>query len=274
MVGVTRAPTYGGPHQTKEISVKLKFVLLSLILSLMGQIGRADPMAVHGMFVFGERDTYLSHLPMFHAPHDYQVILKVSFQSSHTNHIYQRLNHTTDSTFTLVPQPMDLTEVIAGTKTSFTADLYDGHFERGGKKLGSLVVDIEKIIVAAKLDADRVHPEDTRFIAFGERGEYFVAHLIDGKPSFDFIANSNQPIIFDNFSGCRTRICKPEDQGPFRDLVLDSTLPVVISQPATSQTSEVPANNSRIGANPATTSYGYFVDLQDVIYVEEEELSH
>src|SRR5215210_610404 len=48
--------------------------------------GRGAALGVHGMLVFGGQRTedafrspvYASHLPMFMAPHDFQVILKVS----------------------------------------------------------------------------------------------------------------------------------------------------------------------------------------------------
>jgi hypothetical protein len=34
--------------------------------------------AVHGMLMVGEARVLMSHLPMFHAPHDYQIILETS----------------------------------------------------------------------------------------------------------------------------------------------------------------------------------------------------
>ena len=36
------------------------------------------PAAVHGMAMFGDKSIYLSHMPMFAAPHNAQVILEVS----------------------------------------------------------------------------------------------------------------------------------------------------------------------------------------------------
>lgn len=41
-----------------------------------------DEPGVHGMLVVGEHSVYLSHLPMFGPPHDYQVILEVVFTTS------------------------------------------------------------------------------------------------------------------------------------------------------------------------------------------------
>ncbi|MGE3974950.1 MAG: hypothetical protein AB7F59_10530 [Bdellovibrionales bacterium] len=57
----------------------LKILAMTLSLSMTAQ---ADPPSTHGMVVFGKNATYVSHLPMFHAPHDYQLVMKVSFSGA------------------------------------------------------------------------------------------------------------------------------------------------------------------------------------------------
>jgi hypothetical protein len=37
--------------------------------------------AVHGMLMVGEARVLMSHLPMFHAPHDQQIILETSLSA-------------------------------------------------------------------------------------------------------------------------------------------------------------------------------------------------
>ena len=39
-----------------------------------------DTTGVHGMWLVGESPVYVSHLPMFMVPHNYQVILKVTLE--------------------------------------------------------------------------------------------------------------------------------------------------------------------------------------------------
>jgi len=39
-----------------------------------------DRPAVHGMLLVGTNALYVSHLPMFHAPHDYQALAEVALQ--------------------------------------------------------------------------------------------------------------------------------------------------------------------------------------------------
>ena len=55
-----------------------------LITALLGGAfnAQADRPSVHGMLLFGKENLYASHLPMFHAPHDYQVIFKLNLSSN------------------------------------------------------------------------------------------------------------------------------------------------------------------------------------------------
>ena len=44
--------------------------------------GGDDTTGVHGMLLFGEDVVYLSHLPMFMSPHNFQVLLEVGFDDA------------------------------------------------------------------------------------------------------------------------------------------------------------------------------------------------
>lgn len=61
----------------------MKKPMLVLAAALLAGAAVAAPQGVthgtHGMALFGGKDAlYTSHLPMFHAPHDYQLVLQVS----------------------------------------------------------------------------------------------------------------------------------------------------------------------------------------------------
>jgi hypothetical protein len=47
-----------------------------------GGTGADDTTGVHGMLLFGEDVVYLSHLPMFMSPHNFQVLLEVGFDDA------------------------------------------------------------------------------------------------------------------------------------------------------------------------------------------------
>jgi hypothetical protein len=147
------------------------------------------------MLVFGDKVTYASHLPMFHHPHDYQLVMKIEFKapagsSPLTLSTYEQLKAQGKTLFTIEPEVMDLSKVMSGTITSFEANLYDGHFERGGKNLGPVIVNVKTFLVNKKLNP--AEAEKNEYLLFGEQAEFFLVHLINGKPSFDLVAKSSQ----------------------------------------------------------------------------------
>lgn len=176
----------------------IKGVLTKLLLGLtliVSGAAKADPPSVHGMLVFGDKVTYASHLPMFHHPHDYQLVMKVKFHAPDRREpgvlaAYKLLKAKGKTLFTIEPKPMDLTKVMSGEITHFAALLYDGHFERGGTPIGAVTVQVETFLVNKKLDP--AEPEKNEYLLFGEKAEFFLVHLINGKPSFDLVAKTSQ----------------------------------------------------------------------------------
>jgi hypothetical protein len=238
--------------------------LCIVLLTASGGTARADHPAVHGMLLFGDNADYASHLPMFHSPHDYQLLLKLNLEDQageKTLVSYQAAKKNTTEYFTLVPETMDLTKVINGTKTTFTAKIYQGHFERGGKELGVVKVGVEKIIFSAKLNG-QASPSQTKYLVFGESGEYFAAHLIQGKPSFDAILNVDQPYVL-NQNSCRRRLCPDGEMVP----VLDSSLPISLN--VTQLQKDIPSAGEYLGHLGGTQAR-----IQKLLYLEEEELAH
>ena len=115
---------------------------------------RTDRPATHGMLIVGNKTIYLSHLPMFHAPHDYQVIVEARFHAPQgdpqATYVADR-TRTGTPIYTLVPQPFVLPDVIKG-KRSFTATIFRGHFERGGTPIAANVtVDIVRVLLFKQL---------------------------------------------------------------------------------------------------------------------------
>src|SRR5215218_7768508 len=68
----------------------------------------------HGMLLIGTTPAYLSHLPMFMAPHDFQVILEVAFTGAgdpQARYIQDR-QHTGTKLYTFSPaQKWDINEL-------------------------------------------------------------------------------------------------------------------------------------------------------------------
>ena len=237
----------------------LKTIFL-LAGALLTSVANADPIATHGMLLFGNQATYASHLPMFHAPHDYQVILKLRLADNpraQTLLAYEQAKADGNKLFTMVPTPMDLTKVIAGELKEFNATIFVGHFERGGQKLGSVQVEVEKSLFSAKLNGDQPDQQLERYVVFGEKGEYFGAHVIAGKPSFDSIVQV-APVM--NLSTpCNTGACLPPLQIP------DSSLPMSVS---------ALEGLPEIGDGLSNPEGGQNTTIKDILYLEVDELSH
>lgn len=243
--------------------MKIKTIITTLLLAA-ATAAQADAPTVHGMFLFGDKVTYVSHLPMFHSPHDYQLIMKVELAdlaNSKAMIAYEALKIEEPAFFTISPEVMDLTEVMTGLKTQFTAKLYHGHFERGGKNLGSVVVHVQKIVLSSKLNPKT--EEQNQYFVFGEGNEYFGAHLIQGKPSYDTIVKLKKPYTL-KFTHCRTRVCDNPLEIPINDDQLPLTLPKVILDRNID-----PKNGDQIGS-----FNGVLSDILNVLYFEQDELSH
>ena len=59
----------------------MKYFILGLLgLLVSGSMANADVPTTHGMLLFGNETVYASHLPMFHSPHDYQLILELDLE--------------------------------------------------------------------------------------------------------------------------------------------------------------------------------------------------
>jgi hypothetical protein len=239
--------------------MNLKTIFL-LAGALLTSAANADPIATHGMLLFGKQATYASHLPMFHAPHDYQVILKlrlVDHPRQRTLLAYEQAKADGNKLFTLVPTPLDLTKVISGELTTFYAQLFAGHFERGGTELGSVRAHVEKVLFSAKLKDDQPDQQLERYVVFGENGEYFGAHIIAGKPSFDSIVQVAP--VMNLRTPCNTRLCVPPLQIP------DSSLPMSVS---------AHEGLPEIGDGLSNPEGGENTTIRDILYLEVDELSH
>jgi hypothetical protein len=193
--------------------------LLSLLLFLSTN-AFADTPSVHGMVLFGDQTIYASHLPMFHAPHDYQAVFQVKLQNTKTIAAYEAEKERGQSLFTIAPERMDLTQVISRKKTKFSAALFSGHFEQGGKNLGPVQVEVEEVLLGNKLDP-RARAKANEYLVFGKDGSYFAVHLVVGQPNFDAIVQVQQPAR--PARPCRGLNC-PEFGAPISDAELPLTL--------------------------------------------------
>jgi hypothetical protein len=171
-------------------SFQAALVLGSLALSFKSTPGFAssDKPSIHGMLMVGQKSIYLSHLPMFHTPHDYQVIIEVTLRGSGNpaDQYFQDRLSSNKTVYTLVPDSaFVLPEKIQKLET-FQATIYRGHFERNGTPIiRNILVDIKKVIYFKKFDKNENIKANYEAILFGDQDEQFVAHKISACPDFD-----------------------------------------------------------------------------------------
>lgn len=153
---------------------------------------------MHGMVLFTDGvELYASHLPLYHAPHDYQLIYRVETRYEkelirwltvqESDSIPQYLN----SMITLLPAKFDLNKLIAGQTFSVPSQLFFGHFERGGKKwLKDENFKFVSLVYKRALSSTQ-HVSQPRWQrinkATNEQGIQILVHQIQASPSFDAI---------------------------------------------------------------------------------------
>lgn len=167
-------------------------VLLLTVLPILANaqekhnVHSVDKPSTHGMLIFGKNKIYAYHLPMFHSPHDYQIILELELDDAAKElFVKDQQSNTEYTTYTIEPETFVLPQRIA-KGNSFTANLYRGHFERGGKNIASKIkVNIKDIIVLKKFQTNLKRTTAGSFVLFGNDKEQFMVHQLTAKPDFD-----------------------------------------------------------------------------------------
>ncbi len=148
----------------------------------------------HNMVALGHDTVFLSHLPMFMAPHDAQLILEVGLTRDGADAVpvwtAERDAHPDERLYTVFPEKFALSSLYRPdppARTTFRATVFRGHLERGGEAidaLSDLIVDIRSVVFAARFGgADK--PDDLTYFLFGRGSERFLAHTIRQAPDFD-----------------------------------------------------------------------------------------
>lgn len=154
-----------------------------------------DKPSIHGMLVVGTQALYLSHLPMFHTPHDYQVIVEATFRPGVMAQYRQDARAHPDALYTVAPTRTAVLAELIREGATFTVDLYRGHFERGGVSIAKNVdVSVQRVVHFRRFEPG-ASPDPTRWIGFGRRGEAFLVHRIEGAPDMDQVVQLDRPAV-------------------------------------------------------------------------------
>lgn len=135
---------------------------------------------VHGMLVFGRH--YLSHIPMFHVPHDYQIVMDARLEHPQ---LPEDANFG-DRLHTFVPDKFSLGDLLNGKIDEIEGTLYEGNFEKDGKPLlEGVKAHVEEILHSHHLDQGSQGPQQLEYLLYGDRKDTYLIHPIEGNAGFD-----------------------------------------------------------------------------------------
>lgn len=175
--------------------MKRLILILAGALLLAGGAHAAKPTyGQHGMALFGGKDAlYASHLPMFHAPHDYQVVLRVHLADAAQDQALRQALDGKTALWTVAPENFELDRLApkaATPLTRFKADMVEGHFEQGGttRMAGAMVV-VDQVLVFRQLSSVMKTRGSARYLRVGR----YLVKEIDSRPDFDHIVALSGP---------------------------------------------------------------------------------
>jgi hypothetical protein len=149
-------------------------------------------MGTHGMVLFGGAEgLYASHMPMFHTPHDVQVILRLRVEDDGIEQSIRPQLATKPALWSIEPEKFDLSRLHKDHKeplNSFQAKVYEGHFERGGKvRFERVRFRVESTVLFNQLDPTKRASLSPQFLLAGKGREQFLIKHLDQRPDVDLI---------------------------------------------------------------------------------------
>jgi hypothetical protein len=152
-------------------------------------------MGTHNMLVVGEDPVYLSHLPMFMVPHDFQVLVQVTFadggRDPQAEYVADRRQRESN-VYTFSPEQFAITGLVEPAakpaRQSFRGGLFRGHLERGGVPLAEDVgVSVQQVVHFRRFERPGARPATLTYLLFGAGAALFLAHFITRPPDFDHV---------------------------------------------------------------------------------------
>ena len=148
--------------------------------------------ARHNMLAFGRNTLFLSHFPMFMAPHDTQIVLEAVPENA-TGSLEkvwsdERASHPDVRFYVMRPERFSLSTLHTPAppeRSSFAATLFRGGDE-AIPELTDVTVRVTDVIYAKRFDASG-KPTDLTYRLFGRGEELFLAHVVSEPPDFDQI---------------------------------------------------------------------------------------
>jgi len=153
---------------------------------------------LHGMLLFGGPDgLYAAHLPMFHAPHDRQVLLSLRLADPALDAQMRRTLGEHPTLWTLVPEQFELARLAPGAAQPlkrFRADIVEGHFERDGTpRHQGVMVEVLRVERYRVLKPALKPVREAHYRPVGAGSTWFLVKDIGARPDFDHVVAVRGP---------------------------------------------------------------------------------
>ena len=190
-------------HKYQFSFFAIMFVIISSNIWAQEEVKEPPPldpkfMGTHGMVIISNDYTlYASHLPTYNVPHNAQIIYSLDVGNAALIHLVRDAD-----LVTIKPKPFNLEHLIRGNELTITADVYMGHFERGGLLTFSDVsIKLKKQLYLRMLDApDKSHIRQQYDSVELNGNARILVHQIQTAPSYDHL------VLFYENKGCVTNI--------------------------------------------------------------------
>jgi len=150
----------------------------------------AGRVGAHGMVLAGDaQNAVLSHIPMYAAPHDVQLVVQGKLIAVAGHPLPATFS---DRAYTFLPERTSLDALRNGVTRELRGTVYLGNFEQGGRPVASNVrfavdhvVHQHLLVAQPAADAGSSANGDLTYLVFGSRAHAFAVHAIAAAPSFD-----------------------------------------------------------------------------------------
>jgi len=145
---------------------------------------------VHGMVLVSHSSKiYASHLPLYHKPHDYQILYKLDVKDVALVQLVRDM-----PMVTIKPEKFNLQRLIRGEKMALKADVYEGHFEREGTVVyEGMTLNFDKQLYVRQLkELDEPNRKQVYDVVDVSKDSKIYVHQIQKAPSYDQLLHIDQ----------------------------------------------------------------------------------
>ena len=166
------------------------FVILTTQISLAEDVKELPPLdpkfvGIHGMVLLHHSSTIMaSHLPMYKSPHNIQLVYKLEVKDLALVQLVRDAG-----LVTMKPKAFNIQRLLRGEELTVKADVYMGHFERGGMlTYENIDITFEKLIYSRILDDLKPSSAKQEYTAVTLRKTTrLLVHNIQKSPSYDHL---------------------------------------------------------------------------------------